>query len=344
MSSRSKILMTGLFVSPKNKDLIYRTASDQLAEVLANHRYQLIKTSTQVNKYLRAIDILLTIILQSFRYKIAIVPYYGSSNAFIIENWSTIFLKLLGKKIVLVVHGGGLPSRLKNNATKYLSVLKRATHVITPSPYLQHELKVYGITCSVIENVVKLSDYNFHEKQNFAPKLLWMRAFSDIYNPEMAVRVFALVKKHFPQARLIMAGKDLGTLPQTKALAKELKVLESIQFPGYVHTEQKNELAQQTDIYLCTNRIDNAPVTFIEMMALGLPIVSVNIGGIPYLISPEQNGLLVNLDDDTAMANAIIRLVENPEFTNQLVTNGFATAQKYDELVVLKKWQKLLIE
>lgn len=344
MGISSKILMTGLFVSPKNKDLIYRTASDQLAEVLANHGYQLIKTSTQVNKYLRAIDILLTIMLQSFRYKIAIVPYYGSSNAFIIENWSTFFLKLFGKKIILVVHGGGLPSRLKNNSTKYLSVLKRATHVITPSPYLQQELSVYGISCSVIENVVKLSDYTFHEKENFAPKLLWMRAFSDIYNPEMAIRVFAEVKKYFPNATLVMAGKDLGTLPQTKALANKLHVLDSIQFPGYVHTEKKNELAKQTDIYLCTNRIDNAPVTFIEMMALGLPIVSVNIGGIPYLISPEKNGLLVNLDDDIAMAKAIVQLVENPRLTKQLVRNGLATAKNYDALEVLQKWQIFLID
>lgn len=343
MAASSKILMTGLFVSAKNKDLIYRTASDQLAEVLANYGHSLIKTSTQVNKYLRALDILLTIVLKFFSYKIAIVPYYGSSNAFIIENWSTIFLKLLGKKIILVVHGGGLPSRLKNNSNKYLSILKRATHVITPSPYLQQELKVYGIHCTVIENVVKLSDYSFHEKQIYAPKLLWMRAFSDIYNPEMAVRVFAQVKKYFPQATLVMAGKDLGTLPQTKTLAAELNVLDSIQFPGYVHTEQKNTLAKQTDIYLCTNRIDNAPVTFIEMMALGLPIVSVNIGGIPYLISSERNGLLVNLDDDTAMANAIIRLIENPLLTQQLVANGLVTSKNYDELVVLKKWENFLI-
>jgi glycosyltransferase involved in cell wall biosynthesis len=343
MRKNATILMTGLFVSPKNKDLIYRTASDQLAEVLAQHQYKLIKTSTQVNKYFRALDILSTIFLKTFSYKIAIVPYYGSSNAFIIENWSTRLLKLLGKKIILVVHGGGLPSRLALNANKYLSVLDRATEVVCPSPYLQHELKQYGIISSVVENVVKLSDYTFTAKDSFAPRLLWMRAFSDIYNPEMAVRVFAEVKKKLPNATMIMAGKDLGTLPNVKALATELNVIESIQFPGYIHTEQKNELATQTDIYLCTNRIDNAPVTFIEMMALGLPIVSVNIGGIPFIVTHEHNGLLVNLDDDIAMANAIISLTQNAAFAKKIVANGLQTAAKYDEAVVVKKWQQLLI-
>ena len=336
-----KILITGLFVSTRNKDIIYRTAADQLAEVLIENKFSLIKTSYQVNKFLRAIDIMLTILFKSFFYKIAIVPFYGSANAFIIENWSTKLLRLLNKKIILIVHGGGLPSRLQNNPKKYLSVLKRATQIVCPSPFLQHEIKKYGIDSLVIENVLKLSDYQCVNKESFTPKILWMRAFSDIYNPLMAVRVLARLMKIMPTTTLIMAGKDLGNLADVKQLAKQLNVENNISYPGYVHTETKNELAKQIDIYICTNKVDNAPVTFIEMMALGIPIVSVNVGGIPYLVKDNINGLLVNLDDDEAMVSAILRIVNNSKLGKQIAKNGLNTSQQYGSEIVVAKWQSL---
>ncbi len=337
-----KILIVGLFVSPSNKNIIYRTAADQLAEIIKTNGHRIIKTSTKVNKFLRAIDILFTILFRSFTYKIAILPYYGSENAFIIENISSKLLKLLRKKVVLVVHGGGLPQRINENPKKYLAILERVDEVVCPSAYLQHELMKYDINSIVIENVLKLSDYQFTEKKKFEPNILWMRAFSDIYHPIMAIKVFAEVLKKMPTAKMIMAGKDLGNLAEVKLLAQELKVDEHISFPGYVQTENKNRLANEVDVYICTNKIDNAPVTFIEMMALGIPIVSVNTGGIPFLVTDNFNALLVKFDDHIEMANRIINLVQNPVLANTLVQNGLNTSKKYDEKVVLTKWEMLM--
>ncbi|MBP9213881.1 MAG: glycosyltransferase family 4 protein [Chitinophagaceae bacterium] len=338
---KNKILLVGLFVNPKNKGKIYRTASDQLAEVLDMNGHPIIKTSTQVSRFWRAFDILFTILWKSPFYTIAILPYYGSGNAFIIENVSSKLLKLLGKKIILVVHGGGLPNRLAKNEKKYSAILKRVHQVVCPSNYLKNEILKYGIQSIVIENVVKLSDYSFISKQIFTPHLLWMRAFEPTYNPLMAIRVFALVKKKYPTATLTMAGKDLGLLQQTKLLAQELHVDDAIVYRGYVFTEDKTKLAQKTDIYLCTNKIDNAPVTFIEMMAMGLPIVSVNVGGIPFIVSHEENGLLVNYDDDAAMFNCIDAVIQNPALGIKIAQNGLTFSKQYDEKVVLSKWEVL---
>lgn len=336
-----KILITGLFISPQNVHSIYRTAADQLAEVLIENEFKIIKTSTVVNKYWRALDILSTILFNYWTYNIAIVPYYASANAYIIENWSTKLLKLLGKKIILVVHGGGLPSRLAKNSAKYLAVLNRADQVICPSPYLQFEINKYGLKSMVIENVLKLSDYQFHLKNKFRPNIFWMRTFEDIYHPLMTVQVFAKVKTVFPEAKMIMAGGDAGMLAQTKDAAKAMGVFESINFPGYISNEQKNLLATEYDIYICTNKIDNAPVTLVEMMTLGLPIVSVNSGGIPFMIENKLNGLLVEFDDASAMADAITEIIKNPLLGKLLVQNGLVTAKKYGAETVLNKWTTL---
>jgi glycosyltransferase involved in cell wall biosynthesis len=118
-----------------------------------------------------------------------------------------------------------------------------------------------------------------------------------------------------------------------------LNVEHLVEFPGYINKEGKNKYASDLDIYICTNRIDNAPVSLIEMMALGLPVVSVNVGGIPDLITDEENGLLVDLDDDRAMADSISLIIEQPSIGKNLVANGLKCSRQFGEEPVLAKWK-----
>ena len=83
-------------------------------------------------------------------------------------------------------------------------------------------------------------------------------------------------------------------------------------------------------------------MSVIEAMALGLPVVSTNVGGIPYLISNEENGLLVEPGDAEAMANAIIRLIENPELAENLSNKGRLKAEKFNWPEVKELWLELL--
>ncbi len=106
--------------------------------------------------------------------------------------------------------------------------------------------------------------------------------------------------------------------------------------------QEKKAFANDYDIYICTNRIDNAPVSLIEFMSFGLPIVSVNIGGIPYLIKDGQNGLLVNPDDDKAMFEKICLLIDNQSLANSIRLNAYQYAQQYDEKNIIHKWRELL--
>ncbi|MFX5813108.1 hypothetical protein ABTE31_20605, partial [Acinetobacter baumannii] len=84
-----------------------------------------------------------------------------------------------------------------------------------------------------IENVVNLNDYQFHEKKQIRPNLFWMRTFEDAYNPLMAVKVLSIIKKKYPEAIMMMAGRDDGLLNATQIVAKELNVDSSITYPGY---------------------------------------------------------------------------------------------------------------
>ena len=71
-----------------------------------------------------------------------------------------------------------------------------------------------------------------------------------------------------------------------------------------------------------TSNIDNTPVSIMEAMALGLPIVSTNVGGIPYLIDDGVTGLLINPSDSDQMAEKINELISGKIDGHQILKNA----------------------
>ncbi|MCY7423306.1 MAG: glycosyltransferase family 4 protein [Chitinophagaceae bacterium] len=343
-NASKKILIVGLFLSEKNRSIIMRTAADQLAELLQNNQVETITVSDQLGKVGRFTDTVGTIYSRRKEYDIAIVPLYGGIMSYVWEAVSTTLLKWLGKKVILIIHGGSIPERMKQSPGKYLKSFKRADVIVCPSAFIQTVLKDYGVKNILIENVVQLKEYSFQHKTSFRPALFWMRTLEDIYNPQMAIRVAGILAKKYPDFKMVMAGYDRGMLQGLKELAARLDVLDKIEFPGYITQQQKAQYAATLDIYVCTNLIDNAPVTFIEMMAMGLPVISTNVGGIPFLVKDGINGLLVSPNDDEAMAAAIDSIVQNNQKGIQLAKNGLEFSKQFDAEPVMKKWLKVFDE
>lgn len=343
MNKQKKILIIGLFVSEKNKHKILRSSADRLAELFIKNKIPVITVSTKVGRLPRLTDTIAAIIKYRNEYDIAIVPLFGGLSL-IFEHIITLLLKFLKKTIVIVVRGGAIPDKMKTQSKYYLPVLHRANVIVSPSAFTQLNFKTFGIECTVIENVVNLKNYQFKKKETFRPYLFWMRTFEDVYNPEMAVRLAAILSKKYRDFKMVMAGYDHGSLHMVKELAATLNVTDKIEFRGYIENDQKNKYAAELDFYICTNRIDNAPVSFIEVMALGLPIITVNSGGIPYLVTHNQSALIVKLDDDQAMADCISSVIERPELGQALVKNGLEFSKAFDEGPVMKKWNRLFNE
>ena len=111
------------------------------------------------------------------------------------------------------------PDRIENGAANvFLNALKRADELVAPSAYLYHYFQNKGFEVRVIENPVDLSEYTFHPKEIIRARILWMRAFTEIYNPEMAIRVAKRLSEKFIDFQMVMAGKD-G--PLTVVIKKE---------------------------------------------------------------------------------------------------------------------------
>jgi glycosyltransferase involved in cell wall biosynthesis len=176
------------------------------------------------------------------------------------------------------------------------------------------------------------------------PQLLWMRAFYSYYNPLMAVRVLAKIRLKMRGATLVMAGQDDGLEASVRQLAKKLGVDESIRFPGFLDQQGKLREGDTADIFLNTNSVDNMPVSILEACAMGLPVVSTNVGGIPDLLTHGETGLLVPDNDSEAMTEAVCRLIQEPELSGRLSANGRRLAERCSWHQVYPAWNRLFHE
>lgn len=318
------------------------TQAEELKKILTRRGIRVISASRQIHRLPRLLDTIFSLVRHRREYQIVNIHFYGGL-ALVLEDLTSLLAKWLGKTVVFTLHGGAIPDKLKAQPSWYRRVLRRGKVITCPSGYLIHHLTHLNFPMRLIENSLPLGEYIFHPKDSFGPRLLWMRSFHPIYNPEMALEVISLLKQDFPDILLYMAGVDLGHLEETKKLALKMGLERKVIFPGYLNAEEKNRLTEICDIYLCTNRIDNTPVSLLEMMALGLPVVATNVGGIPFMIQNEE-ALLVPSEDAAAMAAAVRRLISEKERAQELVNRGLVLVQRYDEVVVVEKWIALLKE
>lgn len=335
------ILMIGnhLSTTKHNKNIWH-----YLAERLSVSGWNVITTSSKENKVLRLIDMLWTIIKQRQKYGLAQIDVF-SSRAFLYTNFCSFLLKLIRKKIVMTLHGGGLIEFADRHPQRLKRVLSRAAVVVTPSIFLQRNLAFLRNDIHLIPNPIDFSLSNFRHRKSIPSDLIWVRAFNHVYNPNLAVKVIKALEAEFPDIHLIMVGPDTGdgSLAHLKTLAHELNVSHRIEIVGgKPHTEIPDWLSKAA-IFINTTNYDAAPRSLIEAMANGLCVVSTNVGGIPYILEHERQGLLVPPDDPEAMANSIKRILTEPGLAERLSISAHARAKQFDWSYILPQWQDLLL-
>lgn len=297
--------------------------------------------STKSNKVFRLLDMIFLVFKNKTNTDYVLIDTYSTINFYYALIISQL-CRLFNIKYIPILHGGNLENRLKNNPKLSELTFKNAHKLIAPSNFLKLVFNNYGYqNVEYIPNSIELDQYSFENRNIDAIKLLWVRSFSSIYNPELAVLVLKQLKEENYDVELTMIGPDVdGSLIKVKELA-DSKHLE-VNFTGKLSKVEWRTYSKNTNVFINTTNFDNMPVSVIEAMALGLPVVSTNVGGLPFLISDNSEGILVNPDDSNAMAEAIIRLKDDIEFKNKLVQNARAKVENFSWKAVKPKWESLL--
>jgi glycosyltransferase involved in cell wall biosynthesis len=267
-----------------------------------------------------------------------------SGGAFVWGAASAALARFLRKPVVLTLHGGSLPEFAARWPGAVRHVLNWAQIVTVPSEFLRRRMQPYRSDLCLLSNPLDVRAYPFRIREKPEPRLVWMRAFDETYNPSLAPRVLAELTPDHPTASLTMIGPDKGdgSLARVQACARELGVERRIRFVGGVPKNSVGEHLSRGDVFLNTTNVDNAPVSVLEALACGLGVVSTNVGGMPDFISDGEDGLLVPPDDAVAMAGAVRRLLWDPGLAARLSRNGRRKAEAMDWSVVLPRWETLL--
>ncbi|HYM46846.1 MAG TPA: glycosyltransferase [Burkholderiaceae bacterium] len=156
------------------------------------------------------------------------------------------------------------------------------------------------------------------------------------------LRAFALVQRRWPDARLTVAG-DGSERFALEQLASQLD-LQHVHFVGRVEHGRMPELYDAADVYLNAPNIDNMPGSIIESFAAGLPVVTTDAGGIPYIVTDGATGRILPRGDHAALAAAAIGLLEDEELVDRLTKAARAECHKYIWGAVRAEWVQLYRE
>ncbi len=317
------------------------TGIDTLGSKLIEEKYNVLCVSDKRNIFVRFIDIIWKIIKYRKHVKLILIDTYSTLN-FYYAVAVAVLAKLLKIPYVPILRGGDLPSRIKRNPLLAQIIFSNSYKIISPSYYLYNTFSECGFDSICIPNNIELNLYPFKKRKGFQPQLLYVRSFHKIYNPEMAIHVLQELLKKYKNAKLIMVGPEKdGSLQKTKNLVKQLNLEDKVTFTGKLSKPEIIKLSKDYDIFINTTDFDNTPVSVMEAMALGLPVVSTKVGGTPFLIINNENGLLVPPRDINSFVEAVCSIIENPEMGNQLSLNARKTAESFAWDVVKVKWSQL---
>jgi colanic acid/amylovoran biosynthesis glycosyltransferase len=248
----------------------------------------------------------------------AILCEYGPSG---------VELMSIAKKlnIPLVVHFHGYDAYrddiLNSYGKQYKEVFFISAAIITVSKHMTAQLKKLGCPENKLHHLCYGIDATVFKPNSQKEGTLTFVAcgrFVEKKAPHLTIQAFELVLRKTPKAKLIMIG-DGELLKDCKELALHLKMSDSIEFKGVQSQAQIAEIYAnalafvQHSITTTQNDSEGTPLTIMEAMSAGLPVISTKHGGITDIIVENETGFLVDEKNVKVMAQKMLFVIENPE-------------------------------
>jgi len=339
IEARPRLLFVGNFLS---RDGQVPQLCEELSNRFEHEGWSVLRTSAKSGKTARLADMVVTAFGRRHDIDLAQVDVF-SGSAFLWAEMVASTLRVAGKPFVLTLHGGQLPEFASRHPVRVRRLFRSAAAVTSPSAYLAGQMREFRSDIEVLPNPLDLTRFEFHPRESPRPRLVWLRAFHEVYRPWLAVEILGQIAASFPEARLAMYGPDKtdGSKEKTEAAIRRLGLEEKVSLGGAIPAEAVPSSLQEGDVFLNTSKVDNAPRSVIEAMACGLCVVSTDVGGVPYLLDDGENGLLVPPDDEEAMANAVLRVLGEPKLAESLSRNGRRKAEGHDWSIAIPQWEQL---
>lgn len=255
--------------------------------------------------------------------------------------WIAWFYKV---PAVLNYRGGEAERFFSRSFRSVRPSLEKASLIVVPSGFLKSVFGRFGVDTTIVPNIVDLKRFGPRSEPSpidpSRPHIVVARNLEPIYGLTTAIRAFALLVQEKQGARLSIAGSG----PQRRELedlASQLGIKENVIFTGRLSPDEMMDLYRQADVMLNPSTVDNMPNSVLEGLASGLPVVSTNVGGVPYIVENEKSALLIEPEDPVAMARNLVRVTSDAYLYRRLAENGVKLVAKFDVDAIMPQWLRI---
>ena len=200
----------------------------------------------------------------------------------------------------------------------------------------------YGISTDHVSMV-----YNPVNMKNFSGKksddddvfrFITVGRLSEVKNQQMMLRAFGafLAKGYDAKLQMLGRGEEEANL---KSLAQDLGIQERVEFVGYVSNVE--DYLMNAQVFLLSSRYEAQPLSILEAMAAGLPVISTDVGGVSDIVT--DNGILVPADNGNAMMQAMESLYTQPGLREKMADCAEHHVQKFDLHHSVEGYQQLYL-
>lgn len=319
----------------------YRSPKGGVAQVLYNYEqyvfsnFNVITNSGDGNKLYklnRAIAGIIKLIFTLLTDRhIKIVHIHSASyNSFWRSMWYVKVSKLLGRKVILHIHGGGFRKFYASAPQRIKPTLDSCDAIITLSQSWKEFFSTVT-TCphiAIVENIVSRPTANIERPNDGLLHLLFMGLIGE------AKGIFDLIEaihQHDNELRgkmmLHVGGK--GKTDQLRALIAKYKLEDMVRFEGWVSGDKKVKLLSSSHAYILPSYTEGLPVSILEAMSYRMPILSTPVGGIPEVVTSDENGILFTPGDCEAMIAAIRTLIDKNNLISEMGNKSYDIIQPY---------------
>lgn len=272
------------------------------------------------------------------RYDVVIVEGFGGSR---IPRWAPLYVK---EPIITEWHQVHRPlfaAQYPVLVRPFLNLLERITALIHRNTLLRAGTEEWRQAFTRIgfkkENIfvvpVSIREDWLQErgvKQISKPRLAWIGKFRRYKCPHHAVLAMRQVVKQIPEARLILVGRrdDRRYEQQLQHLIYEFGLERNVVFRFNISEEEKRELLKSCRAMVLPSSVEGFGIVVLEANAYGVPVIASS--GVPEgVVRHGYNGLRYPFGDISALAESIIRILEDGELYTQLSANSLTFARRF---------------
>jgi glycosyltransferase involved in cell wall biosynthesis len=282
---------------------VWRTLSDarQFARVLRQGKFELVHLNAPITPKALLREGLLLVIAKSL-HKTVLVFTHGWDDAFerrLLKYWSWAFRLIFGRADACVVLGEEFKRRLRR-----LGYLK--TVFMGDAP----------VEDGLLALQPRLSERAGWDRKGF--NILFLARVEKEKGIYETIETYRIVKGAYPFVSLTVAG-DGSHLKQAVEYAR-MRNLDGVSFIGHVDGARKYQIFQEADVFLFPSYGEGLPLSVLEAMASGLPVVTSAVGGLCDFFEDGRMGFMTKNRDPHVLAELVTRLLDNVDLRNRIIT------------------------